>query len=109
MNYVRIAIPAHVLHHLPINLLYVPPIDHKNSSGCTNIKCKILTIPYSVQVKSPDTDTSPRNDRMSELVGVWDCFETHARAEDAVLKRVADLEMQRAQLKDIAQVSDLLR
>ncbi|KAJ8715324.1 hypothetical protein PYW08_005305 [Mythimna loreyi] len=57
----------------------------------------------NLEVKSPDTDTTPRSDRLCELVGVWECFDTHARAEDAVLKRVADLEMQRAQLKDIAQ------
>ncbi|KAJ8712610.1 hypothetical protein PYW07_005452 [Mythimna separata] len=57
----------------------------------------------NLEVKSPETDNTPRSDRMCELVGVWECFDTHARAEDAVLKRVADLEMQRAQLKDIAQ------
>ncbi|XP_063895101.1 centromere-associated protein E [Helicoverpa armigera] len=56
-----------------------------------------------LEVKSPDTEATPRTEHMSELLGVWECLETHARAEDAVLKRVADLEMQRAQLKDIAQ------
>ncbi|PZC77494.1 hypothetical protein B5X24_HaOG203372 [Helicoverpa armigera] len=58
-----------------------------------------------LEVKSPDTEATPRAEHMSELMGVWECLQTHARAEDAVLKRVADLEMQRAQLKDIAQVS----
>ncbi|XP_075979991.1 uncharacterized protein LOC142979119 isoform X2 [Anticarsia gemmatalis] len=57
-----------------------------------------------LEVKSPDTDPSPRTtSHLSELSGVWECLQTHARAEDAALKRVADLEMQRAQLKDIAQ------
>ncbi|XP_035444329.2 pericentrin isoform X4 [Spodoptera frugiperda] len=56
-----------------------------------------------LEVKSPDPEASPRAPSVSELAGVWECMQAHARAEDAVLKRVADLEMQRAQLKDIAQ------
>ncbi|XP_022822551.1 sporulation-specific protein 15 isoform X3 [Spodoptera litura] len=56
-----------------------------------------------LETKSPDADATPRAPSVSELAGVWECMQAHARAEDAVLKRVADLEMQRAQLKDIAQ------
>ncbi|GBP22513.1 hypothetical protein EVAR_78691_1 [Eumeta japonica] len=61
--------------------------DHKKPSMETNSS------------ESPE----PRRDRLLVLAGVWECLDAHARAEDAAIKRVADLEMQRAQLKDIAQ------
>ncbi|XP_037292942.1 restin homolog isoform X2 [Manduca sexta] len=38
-----------------------------------------------------------------ELRVVWEALGAHGRAEDAVLKRLADLEMQRNSLKDLAQ------
>ncbi|KAJ0174412.1 hypothetical protein K1T71_009520 [Dendrolimus kikuchii] len=57
----------------------------------------------NLEVKSSEATMTPRVSRMSELAGVWECLDTHSRAEDAVFKRVADLEMQRAKLKDVAQ------
>ncbi|KOB78168.1 Uncharacterized protein OBRU01_00555, partial [Operophtera brumata] len=38
-----------------------------------------------------------------QLCGVWECVRALERAEDAALKRLADLDMQRAALKDVAQ------
>ncbi|CAB3234461.1 unnamed protein product [Arctia plantaginis] len=59
-----------------------------------------------LEAKSPDTEPSPRfSEHLSELAGIWECLQAHSRAVDAALKRVADLEMQRSQLKDIAQLS----
>ncbi|XP_045522749.1 putative uncharacterized protein MYH16 isoform X4 [Pieris brassicae] len=54
------------------------------------------------KVLSPD-GASPRIERLAELTRVWEGIEALTRAEDAVLKRVRDLEMQRATLNDIAQ------
>ncbi|XP_047522150.1 golgin subfamily A member 4 isoform X4 [Pieris napi] len=54
------------------------------------------------KVRSPDS-ASPRIERLAELSRVWEGIEALTRAEDAVLKRVKDLEMQRATLNDIAQ------
>ncbi|XP_073961481.1 uncharacterized protein isoform X3 [Choristoneura fumiferana] len=48
-------------------------------------------------------ESSPRWAGMAELLGVWEAAEALARAEDAALKRIADLDMQRAQLRDVAQ------
>ncbi|XP_047992077.1 rootletin-like [Leguminivora glycinivorella] len=48
-------------------------------------------------------DASPRWPGMPELLGVFEAVETLSRAEDAALKRIADLDMQRAQLTDVAQ------
>ncbi|XP_028171785.1 227 kDa spindle- and centromere-associated protein-like [Ostrinia furnacalis] len=56
-----------------------------------------------VEVKSPESPPTPRNENLVELLGIWESLEAHSRAEDAALKRVRDLEMQRAQLKDVAQ------
>ncbi|KAJ2940342.1 hypothetical protein O0L34_g16 [Tuta absoluta] len=58
-----------------------------------------------IQMKSPEVPPSPRVDQidLSELAGIWECLEAHSRAEAAALKRIADLEMQRSQLKDVAQ------
>ncbi|XP_063829172.1 pericentrin-like [Ostrinia nubilalis] len=61
-----------------------------------------------VEVKSPESPPTPRNENLVELLGIWESLEAHSRAEDAALKRVRDLEMQRAQLKDVAQVCDAL-
>lgn len=61
-------------------------------------------------MNSPESSPSPRVEHLSELSRVWECLDAHSRAEDAALKRIADLEMQRAQLKDVAQVSyDLVK
>ncbi|XP_022116002.2 A-kinase anchor protein 9 isoform X2 [Pieris rapae] len=54
------------------------------------------------KVRSPESG-SPRIERLAELSRVWEGIEALMRAEDAVLKRVSDLEMQRATLNDIAQ------
>ncbi|XP_063365832.1 227 kDa spindle- and centromere-associated protein-like [Cydia amplana] len=48
-------------------------------------------------------DASPRWPGMPELLGVFEAAEALSRAEDAALKRIADLDMQRAQLTDVAQ------
>ncbi|KAL0822094.1 hypothetical protein ABMA28_005458 [Loxostege sticticalis] len=56
-----------------------------------------------VEVKSPESPPTPRNENLVELLGIWESLEAHSRAEEAALKRVRDLEMQRAQLKDVAQ------
>ncbi|XP_063626258.1 golgin subfamily B member 1 [Cydia splendana] len=48
-------------------------------------------------------DASPRWPGMPELLGVFEAVEALSRAEDAALKRIADLDMQRAQLTDVAQ------
>lgn len=43
---------------------------------------------------------------LAELCGVWERVQALARAEDAALKRLADLDMQRTHLKDVGQVRD---
>ncbi|XP_060804981.1 golgin subfamily A member 4 [Amyelois transitella] len=53
------------------------------------------------QPTSPDV--SPPSPRAGELAGVWECLLAQWRAEDAALKRIADLEMQREQLRNVAQ------
>lgn len=58
---------------------------------------------YVPQAASPG-DASPRWAGAPELLGLWEAAEALARAEDAALKRIADLDMQRAQLRDVAQV-----
>lgn len=58
---------------------------------------------YVPQAASPG-DASPRWAGVPELLGLWEAAEALARAEDAALKRIADLDMQRAQLRDVAQV-----
>ncbi|CAH2984305.1 unnamed protein product [Chilo suppressalis] len=55
------------------------------------------------QTQSPGSTESPRPPRLVELLGIWECLQTHYRAEEAALKRIHDLEMQRAHLKDVAQ------
>ncbi|XP_053610633.1 golgin subfamily A member 4-like isoform X4 [Plodia interpunctella] len=57
------------------------------------------TEPSSPVASSP----SPRSPALPELCGVWECLQAQWRAEDAALKRIADLEMQRAQLNNVAQ------
>ncbi|XP_049876262.1 major antigen-like isoform X4 [Pectinophora gossypiella] len=56
----------------------------------------------NIEVCSP-MPASPRVEVAPPLAGLLDCLQAHARAEDAALKRIADLEMQRTQLKDVAQ------
>ncbi|XP_072945175.1 uncharacterized protein [Epargyreus clarus] len=51
--------------------------------------------------KSPEW--SPRVEPLAELAGVWECEEALGRAAAAALRRLADLDAQRAQLMDVAQ------
>lgn len=53
--------------------------------------------------KGEDGDNGDYGDA-GELGRVWERLAAHARVEDAALKRIADLVMQRNHLKDIAQV-----
>ncbi|CAG9788959.1 unnamed protein product, partial [Diatraea saccharalis] len=55
------------------------------------------------QLKSPKSPQSPSGPQLSELSGIWESLQALQRAEDAALKRVRDLEMQRDHLKDVAQ------
>ncbi|XP_064073507.1 golgin subfamily B member 1-like [Vanessa tameamea] len=55
------------------------------------------------RLASPCSSPSPRGGGAAELCGAWERLQAVVRAEDAALKRIADLEMQRAQLADVAQ------
>ncbi|XP_047535544.1 golgin subfamily A member 4-like [Vanessa atalanta] len=55
------------------------------------------------RLASPCSSPSPRGGGAAELGGAWERLQAVVRAEDAALKRIADLEMQRAQLADVAQ------
>ncbi|XP_069361149.1 putative leucine-rich repeat-containing protein DDB_G0290503 isoform X5 [Maniola hyperantus] len=80
---------------------------HERSSACTSERTEDVSLrdqkDTHLEMKSPESNPSPRVEPLSELSRVWERLETHSRAEDAALKRIADLEMQRAQLKDVAQ------
>ncbi|XP_046969688.1 pericentrin-like [Vanessa cardui] len=55
------------------------------------------------RLASPCSSPSPRGGGAGALGGAWERLQAVVRAEDAALKRIADLEMQRAQLADVAQ------
>ncbi|XP_045775076.1 pericentrin-like isoform X4 [Maniola jurtina] len=80
---------------------------HERSSACTSERTEDVSLHEQqdthLEMKSPESNPSPRVEPLSELSRVWERLEAHSRAEEAALKRIADLEMQRAQLKDIAQ------
>nr|XP_034834997.1 coiled-coil domain-containing protein 158-like [Maniola hyperantus] len=86
---------------------------HERSSACTSERTEDVSLrdqkDTHLEMKSPESNPSPRVEPLSELSRVWERLETHSRAEDAALKRIADLEMQRAQLKDVAQEAALKR
>ncbi|XP_052743408.1 centromere-associated protein E isoform X2 [Bicyclus anynana] len=80
---------------------------HERSSACTSERTEDVSLREQddthLEMKSPESSPSPRVEPLLELARVWERLDTHARAQDAALKRIADLEMQRAQLKDVAQ------
>ncbi|CAH2230016.1 jg20228 [Pararge aegeria aegeria] len=78
---------------------------HERSSACTSERTEDVSLREQkdthLEMKSPEW--SPRVEPLCELARVWARLEAHSRAADTALKRIADLEMQRAQLKDVAQ------
>ncbi|CAK1555491.1 unnamed protein product [Leptosia nina] len=75
---------------------------HETCSAPTSEPSEDVSI-RDQKVSSPEGSVTPRVERVSELTRVWEGIESLSRAEDAVLKRVTDLEMQRAHLNDVAQ------